>query len=605
MHRPAWLPAAFSALGSFAIAFAVRGETPPAPSAPDLPRALTPRGLDNEIAFARLFGYVRFFHPSDEAAHTDWNDTATAGARDVEAAKTADECAATLQSLFAPIAPTLRVFATPKTGIPGIPFAPGPAGLSPPLAATGLFVTMWVHHGYGAGLLPNNVYSSARETTPWVGASPPPFADPRAPMLVDLYGGVSALLPIALFADANGTLPHGAPLPASGPPVSGPDDRTVRLGSVAFAWTVFQHFYPYFDVVRVDWDAALVKALRKAAIDRERAEFRDTLAQLVAALHDGHGQVSDPMTRDLTALPITWGIVERQLVVLGVADDVTGVRRGDVVVSIDGVPARDALTRAEALESAATPQYLQWKGLLTLARGHPGKAVRLTLVSRGLAPRTLGMTYPEVSGYEWATERRPNTIASLRPGIWYVDLNRLTDAEFQNAVPTLAGASGIVFDLRGYPSRIGPQWMTHLSDHELESALWKVPIVTRPDGHDWRFPAESRWHLQPTAPRFTAKMAFLIDARTVSYAESTAGILEAYRLGALVGEPTAGTNGNIDPFQTPAGFKLSWTGMRVIRHDGAVHHGHGIQPTLIVHKTIAGIAEGRDEQLEAAVRAVR
>ena len=32
------------------------------------PRALTPRGLENLTAFARLFGYVRHFHPSDEAA---------------------------------------------------------------------------------------------------------------------------------------------------------------------------------------------------------------------------------------------------------------------------------------------------------------------------------------------------------------------------------------------------------------------------------------------------------------------------------------------------------------------------------------------------------
>ena len=33
---------------------------------------LSPRGLENLIAFTRLLGYIRHFHPSDQAAATDW-----------------------------------------------------------------------------------------------------------------------------------------------------------------------------------------------------------------------------------------------------------------------------------------------------------------------------------------------------------------------------------------------------------------------------------------------------------------------------------------------------------------------------------------------------
>jgi hypothetical protein len=47
-------------------------------------RALTTRGLRNEIAFARLLGYVRYFHPSDEAAAADWEALAIRGAAWVE-----------------------------------------------------------------------------------------------------------------------------------------------------------------------------------------------------------------------------------------------------------------------------------------------------------------------------------------------------------------------------------------------------------------------------------------------------------------------------------------------------------------------------------------
>jgi C-terminal processing protease CtpA/Prc len=73
----------------------------------------------------------------------------------------------------------------------------------------------------------------------------------------------------------------------------------------------------------------------------------------------------------------------------------------------------------------------------------------------------------------------------------------------------------------------------------------------------------------------------------------------------IVGEPTAGTNGNVNPFTVPGGYVLSWTGMRVLKHDGSRHHGVGILPTHPVSRTIKGITERRDEILEKALELAR
>ena len=69
---------------------------------------LTARGLRNEIAFTRLFGYVRYFHPSDESAAADWEALAVQGARTVEAADDDTALAKALAALFQPVSPTLR-----------------------------------------------------------------------------------------------------------------------------------------------------------------------------------------------------------------------------------------------------------------------------------------------------------------------------------------------------------------------------------------------------------------------------------------------------------------------------------------------------------------
>ena len=47
-----------------------------------------PREIDNVAAFARLYGVVRFFYPSDAAAELDWNRFAVHGVSRVRAART-------------------------------------------------------------------------------------------------------------------------------------------------------------------------------------------------------------------------------------------------------------------------------------------------------------------------------------------------------------------------------------------------------------------------------------------------------------------------------------------------------------------------------------
>ncbi len=110
------------------------------------------------------------------------------------------------------------------------------------------------------------------------------------------------------------------------------------------------------------------------------------------------------------------------------------------------------------------------------------------------------------------------------------------------------------------------------------------------------------WNLQPSEPRLRAHTAFLTDGRAISYAESVMGYVADRKLGEIVGSPTAGTNGNLASFAVPGGYSITFTAMRVIRHDGrSQHHLVGIRPTVAVAPTIAGLRAGRDEVLERAI----
>ncbi|QEH37715.1 Peptidase family S41 [Aquisphaera giovannonii] len=565
------------------------------------PRPLTPRGLDNLVAFTRLLGLVRHFHPSDEAAAADWERLAVAGVLEVEPAKDTDELCRKLRAVFAPVAPTARIYLTGQAP------PPVPEALTNPPA--GGRVVAWIHRGYGAkpfpaGLL-GNVYSSRRGSHTLVdGKLPPGAQDPADAFPADLGAGVSCLVPIALYADESGTrpaVPKGeAPKPVAGR-LTG-DDRATRLADVILIWNILEHFYPYFDVARADWPATLRLALESAATDKDGLAFLATLRRMVASLRDGHGNVVFGEQPPAGPLPIRWDWVEGKLVVTEVAPEAGGpdVRRGDVVRAIDGRPAAEVVEDAERLISAATPQWARWNALRAIANGPPGSRTTLGLERADGTFHRASLIHAEPGMPP--SESRPPKVAEVRPGIFYVDLDRVSDADFREALPRLEKASGIVFDFRGYPSRISPDtFFPHLVDHPVASPQWHIPTILKPGRGGMTFDRGGEWSLRPAAPFLKARRAFLIDGRAISYAESCLGIVEHEHLGELVGGPTAGTNGNINVIDLPGGYKVVFTGMKVLKHDGSRHHGVGIRPTVPVSRTIRGVAEGKDEALEKAI----
>src|SRR5215470_8830051 len=134
-------------------------------SSPEGPRPLTEQGMRNAIAFTRLLGYVRYFHPSEQAALADWDWFAIEGMRRVESCEGPEQLANALGALFRPVAPTVQVFPTgtqPAT----------PTGLVPPAGAVGLKVVSWRHVGVGLGnglYIRNGLYRSERVYVDWSG----------------------------------------------------------------------------------------------------------------------------------------------------------------------------------------------------------------------------------------------------------------------------------------------------------------------------------------------------------------------------------------------------------------------------------------------------
>jgi len=436
-----------------------------------------------------------------------------------------------------------------------------------------------------------------------------PLFEKRAPAgaMVDreINRDLFVRFPLTLETDERGTIPRSnaedlnrlrvALDDAARTPMSGRNEK-VRLAGVIIAWNIFQHFYPYFDVVKVDWDWILTRSLERALSDRTDEEFLRTLSWLVARLDDGHGRVRHVSQLKLGHPPFRVEWVENQVVVTASRDN--SFRPGDIVLAVDGRSAEDICKEDEEFISGS-PQWRRFRSTFQFGVGSAGtRSVAKLLRSREI----LEVLFERAAQAPVSAPPAHSPIDKLEDGVFYVDLSRAPWQDIKIQIKELAAARGVVFDLRGYP--VDDEILRHLLREPDKSSSWmKTPFIVLPDREDWTYQEEG-FNLPTASPRIEGRVVFMTDARAISWAESVMGLVEHYRLGEIVGEPTAGANGDVNPFILPGEYRVSWTGMKVVKHDGSQHHTIGILPTIPCHRTIAGVAAGRDEFLEKALEVI-
>lgn len=425
-------------------------------------------------------------------------------------------------------------------------------------------------------------------------ASPEPLPDPARPVVADLGAGVSVVLPVALYADHTGTLPPGSGLlPDSREGrafESTGDDRSTRLADVLLLRAALTRFYPDPKGRRAIAEAA-GRALQSAATDPDARRFHDTLRRFVHVLNDGHADVMHASDWRRSRLPLLWRWVEEQLVVTSV-DPGAPLKEGDIVLAVDGRPVEEALRDAQGLVSGATAEFRRYRALEYLASGDQGQERRLLVRRAKEEPFEIGLRCSVPAFGPLSPHRRsPAKVAELESGIFYLDLDRINNQDFTNALPQLERAQGIIFDLRGYPGSVSPRLFLARLLRFPVTATSVMSIVTRPDVAE-RLDTRLLF-LLPETPRLKARIVFLADERAVSVAENLLEIVVENHLATLVGAPTAGTQGEIDEMILPGNYFVLWTGTR---------DGKGpVQPSVRVDPSLAGLAAGRDEVLEAAV----
>ena len=189
----------------------------------------------------------------------------------------------------------------------------------------------------------------------------------------------------------------------------------------------------------------------------------------------------------------------------------------------------------------------------------------------------------------------------IKPHIFHVNLSTDSISDIQYKV-ALANAKSIIFDLRGYPLDDNAfKVVSHLLTKPISPNNFFTPEIIYPDFDQITYQSDPE-KITPLLPHLKAKVYFLTDASAQSASETLLGQIKDFKLATIIGQPTSGTNGNINMIYLPGRYSVGYTGLLTKNNDGSKHHLTGIIPDVIINPTLKGISFGKDEILEEALR---
>jgi C-terminal processing protease CtpA/Prc len=286
------------------------------------------------------------------------------------------------------------------------------------------------------------------------------------------------------------------------------------------------------------------------------------------------------------------------------------IKPGDTVLEVDGEPIAARLQRLKSHIAYSTPQALHRRLANEITRGFPNTDAVLKV--RGLDGAVREETAPRVIGPQFvaaaralndSTRRKTSVFSVLPEGYGYFDLIRLTVQQVNDAFDAVKDTPALIMDIRGYPQGTAWSICSRLTEKPMTMATFRRHYWTSPYGSEDRWAFDQR--IQPSPLwKYTKPIVVLINEDAVSQSEHSCLGFEEAAKGRItfIGTPTTGANGDVTNTSMPGGIRIGFSGHDVRHADGRQLQRVGIQPDLLVEPTPAGIAAGKDEVLEAAIK---
>ncbi|MBS1687451.1 MAG: T9SS type A sorting domain-containing protein [Bacteroidetes bacterium] len=375
-------------------------------------------------------------------------------------------------------------------------------------------------------------------------------------------------------------------------------------------WNIINYFDPYTYVYDKPIDTILYNAIPDIVFAANYHGLYKGLLKMTSQFDDAH--VEELTYSDYDPFPYR-GYYFPKLVIkyienkyVAVLSGVTGINKGDVILSIDGLTPTQWEDSLRPYMSDGNPSVFRRDLMYIMLSGGYGSVATIQIQDSTAVNHTVFAGRNDYLSDGWfpayyypADSLNLISWTTMGCNTGYINIGNFQNSEITDMYNALYTKPAIIIDLRNYPYDAS-SWQLADIMYPKNTAFSKftVPDVTYPGTFYWYYDALG---VNGSSSAYKGKIIILVNQETQSSAEFCSMIFRAMPNAIVMGSQTAGTDGNVTFFRISQDLHTGFTTLGIYYPNGDSTERIGIMPDSVVMPTIAGIRHGEDEVLNRAI----
>lgn len=385
------------------------------------------------------------------------------------------------------------------------------------------------------------------------------------------------------------------------------DDQGFRLLTLFRFWNVIEYNFPYKYLTDTPWREVLSNHFTGIFSPESEADYYANVVKLTAEIDDSHGGLQ--FRQNTEGTPVARYRYNRYPVKLTETLDgefcveasyTSELNIGDVIHTIDGKPVREVFNTLIPYTTASNKETISRNIRPALLSSKNKEPLKIEIIRDGkIIPITL-------KNYS-SNNSSPTTVKEMaeyekeNKNIIFLNVGTTRSDQLVAEVKKNMSAKGIIFDLRQYPRDF--------------MSFFKLSDVLLPDttinlwfsSQDLAFPGNYKKYnecpLGFTNPDyFKGKVAILVNEGTQSLGEMTSIALSYAPKAKVIGTTTSGADGNVTRFVLPGNMTFTYTVLGAYYPEWGQCQRTGVKIDIQARPTVDDLRNKKDALIERAIQ---
>lgn len=389
--------------------------------------------------------------------------------------------------------------------------------------------------------------------------------------------------------------------------------KPIRLLALARIWATIEYFSPHKNRIELGWQNVLENQIPKFEKAKDSLEYYKAILNTFSHLRDSHSSITfhpdkySPLGDK--GFQLYFQLIEDKVVATNflpqskLLKQKDQIEYGDILISIDGISVDNLLneyrqfvggSHKASRDKFITSNHLRlgWNDTAVVEVERNSKIKKLILhrykgnyISKLISDELVATSWKEID-----------------KEIGFIRTDLMNNEEFYKAMRKLKKKKALVIDLRhGYNfDKLNSEVLAYYFSSEEKKYAHMYNISKDIPGKFYEINPVFMIGIKQK-PKYNGKLIILIDEYVQSASETALSSIETFPNVTLIGQPTAGSNGNAALINLPGNYSVYFTAAGMSYPDGMSAVGDGIQPDIYVKRTIEGIKNNKDEILEKAI----